>query len=62
MLREGVKTEDELSQLRQRKKGGKKVEAYQRQQNDVSLYWGLESLDYTSSNFERRWLIHNLFS
>ncbi len=42
MLREGVKTEDELSQLRQRKKGGKKVETYQRHQNDVRFVWGLE--------------------
>lgn len=48
MLREGVKTEDELSQLRQRKKGGKKVEAYQRQQNDVRFIWGLELPRYIS--------------
>jgi len=44
MLREGVKTEDELSQLRQRKKGGKKVETYQRQQNDLIAYV-LKSMD-----------------
>ncbi|KLO07318.1 CDF manganese transporter [Schizopora paradoxa] len=44
MLREGVKTEDELSQLRQRKKGGKKIEAYQRQQNDLIAYV-LKSMD-----------------
>ena len=35
MFRSAIKTEEELAELRQRKKGGKKVEAFQRQQNDV---------------------------
>lgn len=37
MFRAGVKTEDELNELRQRKHVGKKLESYQRKQNIVCI-------------------------
>lgn len=37
MFREGIKSEAELLQLRQGKKGSKKVARYQRKQNEVRL-------------------------
>jgi hypothetical protein len=34
-LRHGLKTDDELAEIRRRRKAGKRVENYQRKQNDV---------------------------
>lgn len=36
-LRVGLKTDEELSQLRRRRKHGKSLESYHRKQNDVSI-------------------------
>jgi hypothetical protein len=36
-FRSGLKTDDELAEIRHRRKTGKKLENYQRKQNDVRL-------------------------
>jgi hypothetical protein len=37
MIRGGLKTDDELSQLRRRRKTGKRLERFHRKQNDVGF-------------------------
>jgi len=37
-FRDGLKTDDELAEIRRRNKTGKKVEKYHRKQNDVRTY------------------------